>query len=608
MQDGYAGMVYEGIHSLAMAVVVTKTGTADQPSWSYTLRANNTELPYTGLAINPFINTYNEISFYQYYTNNILTLQYWIDAFIITHPYGNASLPSEPSLLPDLNFLPFPISPHQSDNFASYLQPVIGLFMVCAFMWPFSRLVRNMVEEKEKKLKEGMKMMGLFNSVFWLSWLITYVILFFVLCILICLLTHFTFMKHSNPLLIFMFLYTFCLSLLTLSMLVTTFFTRAKTAGTLSPFILILMYLPYFGINDSTKDMNSKNATCILSPVAFSLGTVNIINWESIFVGAQFTNTHTIVDNFQLNTAISLMFFDFLFYGLLALYFDAVWPTEYGTQLPWYFIISPRWWSQTCSRWWSCCLPSNRPHSLSPTLNMPLLDVNEEQYHYMTPNIPSPHHIAGESEIEPVPASLQSSLGLQIRSLRKEFPNSENKKQPVVAVSNLNLDLYSGQIFVLLGHNGAGYGIHNITTSYITAAIMFLCDTNTAFLLCVYFSDSKTTTIQMLTGMIPPTSGTATIYGRDIVNDMSAIRSFLGVCPQHDVLWEDMTVSEHLLFFGRLKGVPMQQLPLAVMEAIEEVKLTSKAHELASSLSGGQRRRLSLAISLIGDSKVVFLE
>lgn len=82
----------------------------------------------------------------------------------------------------------------------------------------------------------------------------------------------------------------------------------------------------------------------------------------------------------------------------------------------------------------------------------------------------------------------------------------------------------------------------------------------------------------------------------------------MGVCPQFDLLWPQLTVQEHLRFYARLKGIPGDQLERKVKEAIEEVNLTSFKSFLSSSLSGGMKRRLSIAISLVGDPKIVFLD
>ena len=87
---------------------------------------------------------------------------------------------------------------------------------------------------------------------------------------------------------------------------------------------------------------------------------------------------------------------------------------------------------------------------------------------------------------------------------------------PIIFIST-----HPGQITALLGHNGAG----------------------------------KTTTLSMLTGLFPPTAGTASINGRSILTDMDAIRESFGICPQHNVLFDRLTVKEHLEFFSALKGI-----------------------------------------------------
>lgn len=92
---------------------------------------------------------------------------------------------------------------------------------------------------------------------------------------------------------------------------------------------------------------------------------------------------------------------------------------------------------------------------------------------------------------------------------------------PQLAVRTLNLAIERGECFGLLGPNGAG----------------------------------KSTSINMMVGLLEPSAGTAIIGGYDIRKDMDAIYTLMGVCPQHDLLWETLTGREHLLFYGRLKGL-----------------------------------------------------
>lgn len=82
----------------------------------------------------------------------------------------------------------------------------------------------------------------------------------------------------------------------------------------------------------------------------------------------------------------------------------------------------------------------------------------------------------------------------------------------------------------------------------------------------------------------------------------------MGVCPQFDVLWEDLTVAEHLLFYARLKGIPPRQEKAALAQSLQDVRLTRFADFHVKKLSGGMKRRLSVAISMVGDPAIVFLD
>ncbi|GMH62673.1 hypothetical protein TL16_g03525, partial [Triparma laevis f. inornata] len=143
------------------------------------------------------------------------------------------------------------------------------------------------------------------------------------------------------------------------------------------------------------------------------------------------------------------------------------------------------------------------------------------------------------------------------------------------AVDGLDLQMFKNQITCLLGHNGAG----------------------------------KTTTIAMLTGLIDPTSGTAFVDGKDVSTEMSEIRKDMGVCPQHDILYPELTVKEHLRLFGTFKGIPGNELEGAIDDMIrEQVGLVEKANTQSKQLSGGMKRKLSVGIAFIGGSSVVLLD
>ncbi|KAG9449598.1 hypothetical protein H6P81_009563 [Aristolochia fimbriata] len=160
-------------------------------------------------------------------------------------------------------------------------------------------------------------------------------------------------------------------------------------------------------------------------------------------------------------------------------------------------------------------------------------------------------------------------------NLKKMYPGKDGNPDKY-AVQGLSLALPQGECFGMLGPNGAG----------------------------------KTTFINMLIGLTAPTSGAAFVQGFDIQQDMDKIYTSMGVCPQHDLLWETLTGREHLFFYGRLKNLKGAALTHAVEESLKSVNLFhgGVGDKLEGKYSGGMKRRLSVAISLIGDPKVVYMD
>ncbi|MCO5558910.1 hypothetical protein L7F22_012500 [Adiantum nelumboides] len=122
--------------------------------------------------------------------------------------------------------------------------------------------------------------------------------------------------------------------------------------------------------------------------------------------------------------------------------------------------------------------------------------------------------------------------------------------------------------------------------------------------------NSKTDVLDEMIGLSKPTSGTVYIEGLDIRTDMDQIYLCMGVCPQFDLLWESLTGREHLLFYGRLKNLKGESLENAVVDTLRSVNLLHEGvgDKTVNTYSGGMKRRLSVAISLIGDPKVVYMD
>jgi ATP-binding cassette, subfamily A (ABC1), member 3 len=129
---------------------------------------------------------------------------------------------------------------------------------------------------------------------------------------------------------------------------------------------------------------------------------------------------------------------------------------------------------------------------------------------------------------------------------------------------------------------------------------------------CTPWGYRKTTTISMLTGMLSPTEGYAIVAGKDIRTQMDQIRQDIGICLQHDCLFPELTVQEHLEFFNRLKGLytkyTKEEVDEKIKTSIEDVALLEKRNTLSKNLSGGMKRKLSVAIAFCGESKTVLLD
>lgn len=156
--------------------------------------------------------------------------------------------------------------------------------------------------------------------------------------------------------------------------------------------------------------------------------------------------------------------------------------------------------------------------------------------------------------------------GLRVVNLKKtyrRFPCGIKSKKDVFANKGIFLDMSENELLCILGHNGAG----------------------------------KSTMISVLTGITAPSSGTATLGGFDIVEEIDEVRKIIGVVPQFDVLWEELTAEEHMKLFCIIKGVPDNEIEAVITENLALVKLLDVRTGRTKTFSGGMKRRLSVAIS-----------
>ncbi len=158
-------------------------------------------------------------------------------------------------------------------------------------------------------------------------------------------------------------------------------------------------------------------------------------------------------------------------------------------------------------------------------------------------------------------------LGIETKGLRKTYGD-------LVAVEGLDLVVRQGEVFGLLGPNGSG----------------------------------KTTTIRMLTGLVRPTSGSATVVGIDVVRSPEKVRRRIGYMSQRFGFYEDLTVTENILFYAGIYGLFGTEKAIRIREQLAVYALDQRAKQLAGTLSGGWKQRLALACATVHRPALVFLD
>eukprot|EP00775_Hariotina_reticulata_P004500 gene4500-4753_t len=173
---------------------------------------------------------------------------------------------------------------------------------------------------------------------------------------------------------------------------------------------------------------------------------------------------------------------------------------------------------------------------------------------------------------------LGSPVQYRQQSLAGSQPKHHCKQQrrQFIAVADSWFGVAKGQLLCLLGPNGAG----------------------------------KTTTINCMTGALPSTGGDIRVMGRSLLvpGGLEVAQAVMGVCPQFDVLWDELSGYEHMYIYGCIKGLRLSEVAQHSSQLLEQVQLTAAAAKRSSSYSGGMKRRLSVALALLGSPQLVFLD
>ncbi|OTF75870.1 ABC transporter sub-family A-like protein [Euroglyphus maynei] len=425
---------------------------------------------------------------------------------------------------------------------------ILALFILISYTVFVPLIVKRITDEKSSKSKELLRMIGMSDTVFWSAHFINYLIVILIhalgfIIAFVCFQN--PMIVHSSLLLFFLMFIMFGMQLIMFAMLITTVFNRPVLAVIVTTILWLTISVIIFrgwvpSINTSTTGNICFTKRFFLSmlPMGSIMWFISILGvFESLDQTLTFSTINKTTIAYGDLTILVIMAsvgISYFLYAFLIWYLDSVWPFQYGVpKHPW-FIFDPSYWR-----------PGKVASSMNAAVEPP--EFNEQAF-------------------EPDPVGLQSAI--EIRNVTKRF--SGNK----IAVNNLWLNIYSHQLTVLLGHNGAG----------------------------------KSTTMNMITGIYPATSGNIYVNGYNIFTQTRLARQSIGLCTQENILFPELTVFEHLKLFAILKNTKFSNVYQEVQRVLNLLQLTDKCDTRSSSLSGGMKRKLQLGMALIGQTSILILD
>jgi ABC-type multidrug transport system ATPase subunit len=275
-----------------------------------------------------------------------------------------------------------------------------------------------------------------------------------------------------------------------------------------------------------------------------------------------------------------ILILDIFIYLILTWYFDHVIQSNRGTNESWYFPVTKKYWGS-----FSCCKrkrfktklhqhrtdnSANIQKQLDSVNDINTVDSVTEEKQKVLEHLRNLNLGIGESATAEIPTLIIAGIQKYFRKYQFGIKSKKDNH----AVKGVYLGVYDRELFSILGHNGAG----------------------------------KTTLINILTGILAPSSGTAKICGFDIVDEVSQCRKLLGIVPQFDILWDELTAEEHMKMFCKIKGVPADQIDKLIKSRLKSMSLYDVIKAQVKTFSGGMKRRLSVALGTIGDPPVIFMD
>ncbi|KAL9645288.1 hypothetical protein ABK040_002488 [Willaertia magna] len=485
-------------------------------------------------------------------------------------------------------------SVYLSKNFVTFLTPMCLIFVIflCS-TWVFTSINR------ERELRMFMKLYGLTNLSYFLFRFIVQLIYITLISFLLtaigyaCQITFFLYC--DNPLWIFVGIFSIGLYFSSFNMFISTFIRGEFSSnfcliGLLFSNILFLcINMDFFNLTSGARFLPPQPliiikelsfiyifptycfglfSNAIISRVQYVLDIEsNLWTQPAHFSNDDFYNNplNNIFQNsyyrsqaLSPNFCVLIILLQAIIFFILTLYFDNIISPKFGgSRLPWYYLFLPKYWG-IGNKFDRNDLAIDVDIKSSEKFNV-LEDIDQD---------------VNREFKETIENHLNPDVAISVFKISKTFTSLFKRKNNKTALQSVSFQAMKGQTISLLGHNGAG----------------------------------KSTLISILTGLTSPSSGDALINKHSTVNHFEQVKQNIGVCMQQDFILPEFTAYQHLMFFGLLRGIPQKDLKEEIEDKLKKVYLTKFKDVKTKVFSGGMKRRINIATSMMGNPSIIFLD
>lgn len=515
-------------------------------------------------------------SFEWYTTSGFLAIQNLVEDFIVESRLGDAGAPRR-----EVDFIPLPTDEFMVSTLEKSIEKQLAWPQSAGIM--FVSLIMSvtyfLIRERNMRQKELMRLMGLYDSSLALSWLALFAGLNLISSAGAGLLIYCNLVERSAFFPLLLILWLCSMSTTALGMCVSAVFAQERLgAMCASGFYFVLGY-SYLGLTagdvygshssmgqqqggvdftvDESVSASMMYLNSLVPQVGFALCLKTYLELDQNG-GCTMASLFNSYGKYSIGMGFLTLLLSFFLYLALFMYLEQVMQHDVGVARAWYFPLQAGFWRELLGL---PPRPAGRGAADDAVAAAASASGEEFDGTYFE-----------EEESEQLRSLRAKQLVVSVRNLKKEFHDAAGVR--IKAVDGLNLTMYQGECFCLLGHNGAG----------------------------------KSTTMAVLTGMLPQTSGDVEVLGLPLPERRDEVRKQMGFCMQQNVLWDTLTVEEHVHLFGALIGMSKAATATACEEVLRKVELLPKLRAQASDLSGGMKRKLNVALALLGSPRVLFLD